>query len=354
MAISVGFWGHGASAAQNQPVSLGANSVNIAQADPQMAPPPADLAVAQLKQRAATGNIKAITLLAEMTLTGEEIAKDPSRAIQDLSLTAKSNDPRAGYLLYLALRDGIGTPRDRKKASTWLAWATERNEPDAQYDLGYRYAYGVERPVRMDAAIALFRKAAEQGHWRAAREVGKMYREGMGVEKSADKAGFWIRKADAGSAYAEKYSNRRQAGLIAAKEVTKDTLLSVPSQDQLLANLKKKLGKKGPNSLNLIDTVSNKAKPTKSTSKATGPSTYHVQIAAMSSHDAAMKEWKRIATLKPNLFANTEPTIVEAVSGGRTVYRIVVEIVASLSQARDTCKRLKSNAVDCAISRSAN
>src|SRR6516162_9784364 len=71
---------------------------------------------------------------------------------------------------------------------------TEGADASAQYELGARYARGRGVPLNYAAAVALFRKAAEQGHVEAAYNLGVMYADGRGVRQDLAEAVKWLRK----------------------------------------------------------------------------------------------------------------------------------------------------------------
>ena len=71
----------------------------------------------------------------------------------------------------------------------------EQGEPEAQNELGDRYANGTGVAKDEAKAVEWYRKAAEQGLAMAQYNLGVMYSAGMGVPKDEAKAIEWVRKA---------------------------------------------------------------------------------------------------------------------------------------------------------------
>ncbi|MBK7976328.1 MAG: sel1 repeat family protein [Deltaproteobacteria bacterium] len=65
----------------------------------------------------------------------------------------------------------------------------------AQYNLGLAYQQGIGVRQSDEAAMALFRLAAEQGHPMAAHNLGGFYYEGRGVARDLEEAARWVRLA---------------------------------------------------------------------------------------------------------------------------------------------------------------
>ena len=71
----------------------------------------------------------------------------------------------------------------------------ERNNPDAQSQLGYMYDCGIEVEQDYKEAVKWYRKAAAQGNARAQSNLGVCYENGTGVEQDYREAVKWYRKA---------------------------------------------------------------------------------------------------------------------------------------------------------------
>jgi TPR repeat protein len=68
---------------------------------------------------------------------------------------------------------------------------------EAQYTLGYMFAFGLGVSKRQAAAAHWYRRAAQQGHVKAQVNLGVLYQEGQGVERDYGQALQWYRRAAA-------------------------------------------------------------------------------------------------------------------------------------------------------------
>lgn len=69
-------------------------------------------------------------------------------------------------------------------------------DPQAQYDLAHNYNYTfVDGTINTNKAIEWYRKAAEQGHDQAQYQLGKLYFDGLYVDKDWSKAKKWLSKS---------------------------------------------------------------------------------------------------------------------------------------------------------------
>ena len=97
-----------------------------------------------------------------------------------------------------------GVPPDAAAAVAWYRRAAEQGDARAQYNLGGMYREGRGVPQDAAGAVAWYRRAAEQGHVRAQYNLGGMYAEGLGVPPDAVEALMWLTIAAARSTGAER------------------------------------------------------------------------------------------------------------------------------------------------------
>jgi TPR repeat protein len=72
----------------------------------------------------------------------------------------------------------------------------EPTDPEAQFERGKRFAFGLEGTKKDErAALKWFRLAAEQGHPRAQTQLGMAYQKGRGVRRDFQESIEWMRKA---------------------------------------------------------------------------------------------------------------------------------------------------------------
>jgi len=105
-----------------------------------------------------------------------------------------------GYGVTITARDTTlpSPPTPAQMVSGWRA-AAEKGDVDAQFALCQKLTgtddSGVSYPLDPAQAAVWCRKAAEQGHKWAARNLGGMYERGLGVAKSDAQAVVWYRQA---------------------------------------------------------------------------------------------------------------------------------------------------------------
>ncbi|MGH9529810.1 MAG: GAF domain-containing protein [Terriglobales bacterium] len=78
-------------------------------------------------------------------------------------------------------------------------------DPNAQFDLGARYATGEDVKQDYTESVRWFTQAAQQGHVIAQATLGAYYWAGRGVPQDLSKAYFWSEIAEAGGDAASKY-----------------------------------------------------------------------------------------------------------------------------------------------------
>jgi TPR repeat protein len=78
-------------------------------------------------------------------------------------------------------------------------------DPNAQFDMGARYATGEDVKQDYAESVRWFTLAAEQGHVIAQATLGAYYWAGRGIPQDLGKAYFWSLLAQAGGDEASKY-----------------------------------------------------------------------------------------------------------------------------------------------------
>ena len=106
-----------------------------------------------------------------------------------LELEQQSHDNKLQYRIGWMLLHGVGTGKDEAAARTWFEQASKLDNPHAQYQLA-RMIFNDPSSTPEQTAQALERltKAAEAGQDCAQYALGKIYRDGQGVEKDIQKA----------------------------------------------------------------------------------------------------------------------------------------------------------------------
>jgi len=153
--------------------------------------------------------IAALILLIVARMRNPNFFKNPSRVHSD----ARDNSPKTIPALVSAATD----------FDTLLKLANE-GDPNAQFDLGARYATGEDVKQDYSESVRWFTLAAEQGHVIAQATLGAYYFAGRGIPQDLSQAYFWSVIAAAGGDEASKYrvaalASRMPHSQIAAAEL---------------------------------------------------------------------------------------------------------------------------------------
>lgn len=153
---------------------------------------------------AAQGFPYAAYELAKLLRDGRGCEADPiaadgwfSRAYQGFSsLEAQSHDDKLQYRLGWMLLHGVGIAQDRDAARVWFEKAARLDNPNAQYQLAKLIlADDTADPQQVEQAVKWLTRSAEAGQDCAQYALGKLYRDGMGVERDTLQAVIWFSKA---------------------------------------------------------------------------------------------------------------------------------------------------------------
>lgn len=147
--------------------------------------------------------------LGKMYAEGDAIPKNKAKAVEWLEKAAMQGDGSYQFELGEMYATGKGLPEDADKALEWLnkgamQGGTERELDYAERlkwigDYFYRFGRGdvVKAQEWYRRAAYKYRQYATQGNASAQRELGDMYRDGLGVSKDAKEAVTWLQKSAA-------------------------------------------------------------------------------------------------------------------------------------------------------------
>ncbi len=173
-------------------------------------------AVEYYKKAAEQGLASAQYYLALCYLNGEGVAKadrkeavqwfaraaqqgdvDAKNQVKILTLLEKAEkeDCQAQFELGSCYFQGDAVPRNYKEALHWFRRAAERYHPEALYSLGVCYSEGRGVPENLPEGAKWYEKAAERGHPQAQCNLGVCYFKGNGVPQKIEDAAKWYRKA---------------------------------------------------------------------------------------------------------------------------------------------------------------
>jgi TPR repeat protein len=160
--------------------------------------------IAELKQLATRGDIRAMFFLGLHYERGEGVAQDFTQAAFWYRKAAVGGEADAQFKLGWLYESGNGMTQDYAQAATWFSKAADQGMVDAQFSLGVFYEYGKGVPQDYTQAAVYYRKAADQGDADAQRSLGDAYAKGEGVARDIAQALAWyLRAADQGNTNAQ-------------------------------------------------------------------------------------------------------------------------------------------------------
>ena len=108
---------------------------------------------------------------------------------------AERGDAEAQCELAFMYAKGIDVPKSEARALQWYTLAAEQGHAGAQFSLGVMYAKGRSVEQNFEQAFNWYRKAAEQGHVGAKSTLATMYMKGIGTARDTKAAFDWHLRA---------------------------------------------------------------------------------------------------------------------------------------------------------------
>lgn len=122
-------------------------------------------------------------------------AAQPSVSLDEWKRRAEQGDPDAQCELAFIYAKGINTERNEAEAVEWYRKAAEQGHTGAQFNLGVMYAKGRGVAQSFEQAMKWYDRAAEQGHTIAQATLATMYMKGVGAAKDLQVAFDWSLRA---------------------------------------------------------------------------------------------------------------------------------------------------------------
>ena len=120
---------------------------------------------------------------AKRLLYADKDHREPLKAVYMLRKAVKENDPEAEYQLGRCYYYGIGVAQSWSHAQEWWTKASEHGHLKAKYGLGRMFHYAIGCKQNIMQALSLYTEAAEGGCGEAAKMLGKVYHTGeLGVQ----------------------------------------------------------------------------------------------------------------------------------------------------------------------------
>lgn len=128
---------------------------------------------------------------------GYGIQKDYTMALNWYTKSAIQGNTKAQRVVASFYFNGLGVEKKYKDALYWYKKVLEDSDDvDAQNNIGFIHLIG-DREVEKDYSLALYwyTKSADQGSSKAQYQIGRLYRNGLGVNQSHKEAMNWFLKA---------------------------------------------------------------------------------------------------------------------------------------------------------------
>lgn len=155
------------------------------------------------RRSAEQGNVTAQATLAGLYMKGEKVPKDDVEGLKWARLAAEKGDVTGQMIVGTATLAGRGTPQDTKEGKRWLQKAADQGSQEAKGMLALaELAIAIDDLEKKKASadadpLAKLRQDAEGGDARSQTRLGYLYAKGQDVERSAETAVSWYRKAAA-------------------------------------------------------------------------------------------------------------------------------------------------------------
>lgn len=175
------------------------------QAQQQVSVTPAEL-LALLTSEAEKGNAQAMVNLGQLYENGMGVRRNFTTAFEWYAKAAQAADPQGYMRVGAAYEIGLGTPVDLEKAFQNYEKAASLQLPDGLYKLAEMYIHGLGVEQNQAWGVSLLERAEKAGHLGAANDLGLIHFEGLyGREKDLTKAReMFIHAAELGSGEAMK------------------------------------------------------------------------------------------------------------------------------------------------------
>ncbi|MBR4227262.1 MAG: SEL1-like repeat protein [Candidatus Methanomethylophilaceae archaeon] len=147
-----------------------------------------------VRDKAESGNIRAMKLLADMLYSGNVFVKDQVEAFKWNMKCAELGNVQALYMVGFCYREGIGVEKNGEEALKWLIQAFEHGSTKARTEIANMYRKGMAIECDMSKAIEWYKLAAECGDGTAMQQLGLIYRDAIGVDKDEAQAVYWLKR----------------------------------------------------------------------------------------------------------------------------------------------------------------
>lgn len=146
-----------------------------------------------LVEKANSGNIDAMVMVADCYNRGLQTNQDDSKAQTYYKMAADKGHPAAAFMVSIGYLNGIGTRKSKSDAIKYMQFAADKGLANAQYLLGSLYKSGeIGLFFKEQKAVHYLEKASKQGHAKAQIALGDMNITNNGAQYTLEKGLFWL------------------------------------------------------------------------------------------------------------------------------------------------------------------
>lgn len=152
----------------------------------------ADDHIKHLKEMGEKGNLDAIKKIANIHYNGVGIEKNYNESLNWYKKALSLGDSSVSVKIGEMYRDGIGTPIDPVKATECFMYGAKNGNVIAIWNIISMYVSGMIEDSNVHInAMNMLKKLAKCGNSDAARRLGNLYYDGVGVKKDYSEAIVW-------------------------------------------------------------------------------------------------------------------------------------------------------------------
>jgi len=157
--------------------------------------------ISLLKEKAESGDIKAMRELGMAYMEGNGVEKDMDAVFKWIEKAAEHGDAES----QADLADMLRTIESFDEALSWDQKAAEQGWAPSQHNLAVCYKDGIGTPVNLEKQFYWYQKAAENGNVLSQLRLSRCYLQGDGTPQDFQQSVYWLQQAsDKGNAEAKR------------------------------------------------------------------------------------------------------------------------------------------------------
>jgi cell division septation protein DedD len=274
-------------------------------------------------------------------------------ALREWRPLAEQGHPQALIELGFMYANGHGVAKDEAEALRLYRRAAEQGAPLGQFNTGYMYLNGLGTEQDPAEGLRWYRRAADQGFVAAQFNLGVRYYSGESVERDLPQAYFWFALADRGG-----HGQAAQPVEALAAQIEPDERQALDAQVRAWEPSAPPAAAPLPDvsavppaaeplpDISDIPAVSPPPEPARP-----APGVALVQLGALRSREAALREWQRLEGPHGDLLEGLQPRVerIDLGPGRGVFYRLRAGPLASEAAASQLCEQLRARQVGCLL-----